>query len=290
MTHSQDFSLYFGKQSDEIDASTLADSLSSFSTLVDEINRTLETGKALEFKIKAFRSGSFEVPCEMIEVAIAGFLSSPETNHLPTILKIAWEMFKLKLNLGGKPPREVRTEDDSTAIVTESGNVTHVDNRTYYIFKNNTIAVNALEKQFEALARDREITDFKLLVPNEKAPLIDIPSEQFPILAEKLQLKDEDKKSLIDKTKLNLLKAVFDNRYKWEFYREGVKIAAFIRDENFLERIASGERFGKGDILVAELQINQVFDSTLNTFINRSYEVLKVVEHIPRPEQPGLGI
>lgn len=290
MTHSQDFSLYFGKQSDEIDASTLAESISSFSTLIAEINRDLETGKKVEFKIKAFRPGSFEVPCEMIEVVIAGLLASPEVNHLPTILKTAWEMIKLKLSLEGKPPREVRTEDNSTAIITESGNVTYVDKRTFNIFQNNTIAVEALEKQFEALARDDEVTDFKLLIPSESMPLIDVPSEQFLVLAEKQHFSDEDKKTLVDKTKLNLLKVVFDKRYKWEFYNQGVKIAASIRDEAFLDRVASGERFGKGDILVAELQVNQVFDRTLNAFINKSYEILKVIDHIPKPEQLGLEL
>lgn len=94
----------------------------------------------------------------------------------------------------------------------------------------------------------------------------------------------------MENVKLNLLKVVFDKRYKWEFYKHGVKISASIKDDSFLDRVASGEAFAKGDVLVTKLQTNQKFDSALNAFINKSYEVLEVLNHIPRSKQMKLEI
>lgn len=288
MAHSQKFSLYYGKDAHEIDAQTLADSLSSFSTLLAEINKDLHTGKNVEFKVKSFRPGSFEVPCELIELIIAGVLSTPQANSLPDILKTAWELIKLKLDLGGKPPKQVTASDNATAIVTESGNVTYVDKRTFNIFQNNVVATDALEKQFSTLARDKEVKEFKVLM-DDSSPLVEVPAEKFPLLADTISESEKDTKSRIESCRLNLLKVVFDNRYKWEFYKQGVKIAAAIRDLDFLTRVAGGEKFAKGDIIVAEVQTHQVFDRALNTYINRSYEILTVHEHIPRAEQIGMN-
>ena len=40
--------------------------------------------------------------------------------------------------------------------------------------------------------------------------------------------------------------------------------------------------FRSGDKLVVNLEINQVFNEAANTFVNESYHIVKVVEHIPR--------
>ena len=289
MTHSQKFSLYYGKDAHEIDAQTLADSLSSFSTLLAEINKELHTGKNIEFRVKAFRPGSFEVSCELIELLIAGVLSIPQVNSLPDILKTAWELIKLKLDLGGKPPKQVTATDNATAIVAESGNVTYVDKRTFNIFQHNVVATDALEKQFASLARDQEVREFKVLM-DDSSPLVEVPANKFSLLAETLSDSGQDTKSRIESCSLNILKVVFDKRYKWEFYKQGVKIAASIHDNDFLARVAGGEKFAKGDIIVAEVQTHQVFDRALNTFINRSYEILTVQQHIPRAEQIGMEL
>jgi hypothetical protein len=288
MEHKESFNLHFGKESHEIDARTLASSLSSFATLIDEVNHDLETNKKIKFKVKAFQQGSFDVPCELIEVVIAGALCD-SSSFIPTILKTSWELVKIKANLGGKPAKEIRSEGNSTTIVSESGEITYVDNRTFHIFQNNTVAVDAVEKTFDAIRQDPEITDFKLTTA-DKEELIDIPKSDFERIAEKTVPEDQQKRIHIEESKLHLLKVAFDKKLKWEFYKMGTKIAAYIRDENFLERVSGGESFAKGDLLLAEVQINQVFDETLNTYINKSYEVLRVADHIPRNKQTQMEI
>jgi len=288
MEYKEKFNLHFGKESHEIDARTLAESLSSFSTLIDEVNHDLETNKKIEFKVKAFQQGSFDVPCELIELAIAGALCE-NSSFIPQILKTTWELVKIKANLGGKPASEIRSEGNSTAIVSDSGDVTYVDNRTFNIYQNNSVAVDALEKTFDAIRKDPEITDFKLTT-GDNENLLDIPKSDFEHIAEKPIPEDQEKRIHVEESKLHLLKVAFDKKLKWEFYKMGTKIAAYIKDEAFLDRVSGGESFAKGDLLLAEVQINQVFDETLNTYINKSYEVLRVADHIPRDKQTQMEI
>ena len=49
------------------------------------------------------------------------------------------------------------------------------------------------------------------------------------------------------------------------------------------EKIEKGEvAFRSGDRLIVNLEIEQVFNEAANTFINDSYRITKVLQHIPR--------
>jgi len=83
----------------------------------------------------------------------------------------------------------------------------------------------------------------------------------------------------------------FNRNQKWEFYFEGNKISAKITDDTeFLKRIDSGEQFAKGDSLEVEIEIRQEFDKSVNTFVNKSYKINRVIRHIPRPPQSRLEL
>ncbi len=83
---------------------------------------------------------------------------------------------------------------------------------------------------------------------------------------------------------------MFQDNYKWVFYWQGNKISASIKDERFNNEVNSGmESFAKGDALRVELHVHQVFDESVDTYINKSYEIAKVLEHIPRPKQMDIS-
>ena len=87
---------------------------------------------------------------------------------------------------------------------------------------------------------------------------------------------------------LNIVRLSFDKSQKWEFYYDGNKITAKINDVDFLLKIDSGETFAKGDSLEVELEILQEFDQTVNTYVNKSYKINRIIRHIPRPPQGKL--
>lgn len=60
--------------------------------------------------------------------------------------------------------------------------------------------------------------------------------------------------------------AVFKDGNQWRFSDGSASFSAAITDMNFLRRVDSGERFGKGDHLVVDLAIEQVrFDTKITT-------------------------
>ena len=85
-------------------------------------------------------------------------------------------------------------------------------------------------------------------------------------------------------------KVVFGEGYKWQFYHEGNKISVDIKDEDFLKRVESGSiSFNSGDTIISDLQIKQIYDQRVDTFINKSFSIEKVKEHIKRPEQSSFN-
>ena len=82
-----------------------------------------------------------------------------------------------------------------------------------------------------------------------------------------------------------IVRLSFEDNLKWDFYYKGNKISAKIPDSNFYELIDKKEAFAKGDTLEVDLQIIQKFDESVNTLINKSYQINKIIRHLSRNEQ-----
>ena len=87
---------------------------------------------------------------------------------------------------------------------------------------------------------------------------------------------------------LTIFKVVFEKGYKWQFYYQGNKISADIKDETFYGKIDSGAKFSKGDKLIADIEIKQTFDDSIQSYINKEYSVIKIKQRIPRDEQANI--
>jgi hypothetical protein len=60
-----------------------------------------------------------------------------------------------------------------------------------------------------------------------------------------------------------------------------MRIPVSVKDERFLDRVQSGEKFARGDILVVALGIEQQLDKQIRTYMNKKYAILEVKQHIP---------
>lgn len=72
---------------------------------------------------------------------------------------------------------------------------------------------------------------------------------------------------------------------------EWTKISANISDATFLDQVAKGEhRFGMGDTLIVDLDVNQVLNPMYNAWLNESYQIVTVHEHHERviPQKQSL--
>lgn len=63
------------------------------------------------------------------------------------------------------------------------------------------------------------------------------------------------------------------------FNFKGNKISAKINDIEFYKRVDKGESFAKGDVLEVELEVKQILKVHINTFINKSYKIRRIINH-----------
>lgn len=289
-----EFKLKFAGELNEVDASTLGYSLLNVTNLVQEINQELGTGQKIEIKVKAHQPGSF-----IVHLALDPSQASPLIEWLdPTNIEVAaalaagiigtlGALFGLRKKLKGEPPKEIIQKGDDVQIQTRDGNTIIVDQRTYNAYFNNPKVNEALSKTFKTLESDPSIEGFEI-TDSKEVSLFEVRRDEFPAMALTSSVPQAQTKSIRQQASLYIVKPSFERNLKWDVVFAGNKIPVSMNDESFLTSIDRGERFGKGDILEVELQIDQTLDPNINTYINKSYQINKVIAHIPRAEQTSL--
>jgi hypothetical protein len=287
----EDLKIKFDGESNQIEANTLINSLLHFTNIVQEVNRELDTDKKVEIKINALAPGSFLVDLAIQAIGIMGasnLFSKQNLEIAGHIVKTVGGLYKAAKFLMGKEPKVIESNNQSTRIENNQGDVIYLDNRVFNIYKDNKIVRESLGQEFQTLENDPNVTGFKLLDRND-TPIVEIGREEFNSIASiEENFTAPDEKTITKIGRLNIASLSFEPNIKWSFYYEGNKIPAKINDEEFVRLIDSGEKFAKGDSLEAELEIKQEYNKSVDAFINKSYKVTKIIKHIPRSEQPQL--
>mgnify|MGYP001437976262 CR=1 FL=1 len=286
-SYREEFLLQFGSSESEIDSRTLGESLMMLSTALEEINTELRTGKSINIRIKPFKPGSFQVPFELVEIAVIGLIPSPNLSYITQLINILKEFIEIKIQLKGSTPSSVETEGSRTVIKTESGDIYNIEKITgNLIFKN--IKINeSFNKGMGRLDSDGSINDISIMQSSNK-PLISVSKQDFQnFTSGRTTILDKENYKII-KAFLYIHKVVFDKTSKWGFIYEGNKISAIITDQEFHKSVEKEDRFGNGDVLEVLLKVHQVFDEIAGTYINKFYEIIQVIEHIPRAKQMEL--
>jgi hypothetical protein len=205
------------------------------------------------------------------------------------ILKTVTELFKLRKALKGDPPVGFATGDGSEyyTVQAKDNSTVVVDRRTYNIYFKNPKVNDALSQTFKALETDPNIDAFE--IDDEKdQPLFEASKPEFAQMALTTSVPQPEKRDVMQDTQVYIMKPSFDSKLKWTILYKGSKTDVWMRDKEFQHRIDSGERFGKGDLLAVDLVIHQRIEPDLNTYVNKSYEIVRVKAHIPRQEQRNL--
>jgi hypothetical protein len=285
-----EFKIKFGGTLQQVDADTLINSLINTTRAIQEISEDLDPGKKIEVKIKALEPGSFLIHFELMEGLKQAVSLFTKDNLLiaNAVIGTLVGAIKIQQHLKGKKPDSVEKNGDKILIENNRGKIV-VDQRTYNIFTSNANFSDAIAGNFETLYRDSSITNFEVTDAAANM-LVSVPRSDFEEMAVKCEIIDKDKKVKIEVATLHLLKIVFEDKYKWEFYYKGNKISAKINDDEFFNKINQGESFSKGDSIEAKLEIVQVFDFSVNTYVNQSYQIIEVINHTPRGVQQKLDI
>ncbi|MEX2411807.1 MAG: hypothetical protein WD607_10660 [Candidatus Paceibacterota bacterium] len=282
----------FGGKTNQIDAKTFLNSLTSFVSIVEEINQEYVTEKKVDVKISAIEKGSFIINLELFGTAYEAFTPLLKKDTILVISQIVATLvglYELRKFLKGRKPADKTDQNDQVQITNQNGEQKNVNSIVYNFYSSNLSVKEALNNTFESLNSDSSVDDFEI-IDDEEATLFQVKKDLFPELTD--QDIDEnllpDQQSIRVRTSISLFKIVFDKKYVWEFIYKGNKISAKIDDNNFFKKIDSGEKFAKGDVIEVELEILQEYDESVNTYVNKKYGINKVYDHIPRSEQQNL--
>lgn len=290
----------FEGQTHQIDVNTLTSSLLVFAEALKEINNELRTGKNVEIKIEALSPGSFEVQAIISAINTNDLLGAISTVSgvaggsalaIGTIVKTYGGIVKLRSwlkNNGGSVVKEVSEENGATKIETQNGGIYICSNVVYNTYNTSQAVNDAISDQFRILEDDPAIDGLTVSSPQES---FSVEKTDFSALAQKVEVGTESKrKELKEGEIVTVVKPVFERSLtrRWEFIWRGNRISANIIDSGFLEKVEQGElRFGTGDTMKVDLQINQALSPIYSAWVNESYQITVIHEHIPRASSPS---
>jgi len=276
----------FGGELHEIDVDLLIESLVSYSSVIQESAAYLSPGIKVNIKIKAPREGSFIILLNLIAENANDLFTKENVALASEIITIVGGLYSLKkwIAKNGKPETVKPDEDNSIEIFNNNGSIT-VNQSVYNIYQENPKVRENLRNTFSKLKERGEITDFSIKDVDLSKEIFQVNKEDFAALASSDDEIEQKKQEVLkENQELSVFKVVFKENYKWEFYYQGVKIYASIKDNEYFKKIEKGEiAFRSGDKLIVNLKIEQVFNESANTFVNDSYHITKVIKHIPRP-------
>lgn len=285
-----EFKIKFDGEKHQIDANLLINNLIHTTTIIQELNRNLDSGKKVDIQIKALEKGSFLIHIDLVETALVGLKNLLTRDNVQTgelIIGAFVGLIEIKKFLHGKDPKSKEKSGNKVKIENENGDVIYIDNFVQNIYETNTVVKDALSQSFETLENDNSISGYEVTDKYEK-PLVRVEREEFEFMSLKSdEILNGERVTIIAAT-LHIIRISFDEKLNSDFYFKGNKISIKIKDPEFYQRVDKGESFAKGDILEVEMEIKQIFDTAVNTFVNKSFKVNRILKHIGRNEQSKL--
>lgn len=293
-TLTQNIEITYNGEQGYIDINTFLTSQFHILGIFNEIQQELYPDEKITIKLKAFKEGSFNVEMFFM-AAVTTYLFNKEPADILLKMIGTFSDFITIGNLlrGKKADKEIPLHDDSIKLEINGNNNTVIINKnSFEIYKSNPMITEALNKNFELLDDDDNISGLTISNKETGTEIITVPKINFQNFVKDNEYFQKEKK--INPTKATLYIKKADHFPKetyviWNFIYDGSGIKATIKDQDFIKRINDGERFGQGDALEVELLIEQEWAEKLNTYIRSGkYEVLKVYDIVRRQKEKKL--
>lgn len=275
----------------QMDVRELAPALIALSDLLEEANKAAfpDSGDVHVNVQGSFKGGSFGVDLIAVQTVaqqIVSIFSGPETTAAANLLSILQGIGLLGSGsvgviglikwLKGKKPSGIRTEGDKVIFekrTDETLEVMEVDLVTGRLYQTRVIrqilakVVRPLEREgVDVFACGKDGVCHNVVTSDDR-PFFDMAASEADVVS------DTVRKNVL----LQIESAVFKDGNKWRFHDGTMAFFAEIVDQEFLGKINAGEaRFGKGDLLTADLRIIQ---SVTDNGLKQEYLVEFVSSH-----------
>ncbi len=284
-----EFIIHYGCEAHRVNANTFAQSLIRISEVLKITDGLINPGYELEIYVEALGIGSFRVSIKTIKKALTNIFSSSNVKSvaLALIAAFIWQ------TINGDKEIKIIVNNDSYVLETQDEKIIlpKVAQEYYETIKKVDSIKRNIRENFEFLQKDKSINDFgftKHIKDNEPTFLIN--QKNFALLTSEPE--NDNKKEKIEITKLLIVRAILEKSQRmWQFIWNGNRISAPIKDTVFFDSFISHKiQIAPGDMFEVELKIIMEKDESIGLYLNKEYEVLKVLKHIPVSKQSNLGI
>tara|TARA_R110001606_G_scaffold392025_1_gene560599 strand:- start:5089 stop:5958 length:870 start_codon:yes stop_codon:yes gene_type:complete len=236
---------------------------------------------SLSMDVSGFRGQSFDIDFALQVVGMSSTAifctSSPKD-----LITLATDSIKACIHLAGKQPNQCTPDrNDNTVNIENSNGNTQI----YHIQTLNVISDPKASNSLDTFIRDplsKGLSTVKL-----KSSKYDVQTEATANDADFFKPIDFDLPLFENTitTGLTIESPSFKDGNKWKLHDGQSSFYAEITDAVFLESVDKGERFGKGDLLIVEMEIIQ---TKTPQGLKVEKLITKVKDHKEAPKQQGM--
>ncbi|MDP1774383.1 MAG: hypothetical protein Q8L15_19120 [Methylobacter sp.] len=281
--------LYFDTSNTRINAYTLASILVSIADAAKAANSSINAGHDIEIVVEAVGEGSFKAKISAVYSESKNIFSSQIVAGV-IIGLLSNYIYERVFSLD----ESIKVEINSDEVIIEKGDERIVVPRNVYDAtreaEKNPKFVQSIERTFQAIEKDSDIKGFGFAESMDSGKPKVILSREAIILASGEVVEAEGVRVIPEIVELQILKAILERgKRKWEFMWRGIKISAPITSQSFYTEFFNHDiTIAPGDSLKVKLEIKQVRNEDTGIYVNKSYEVVEVYNHIPRLKQSSL--
>lgn len=273
----------FEGKSHQISAELLIASLVNYQTVIEIANRTLGQGsRKIDVKVNATKEGSFILDISLEQTIIESLFSNDSVSYLANLTTVVGGVYSLYKVFKGRRIKESDKIPNDIGITKENLNITV----NVYNIKESRRCISETIKKVKDESQSEGISyNFgnEGKVKYEREHFESLIYDDFDLEDEKEEIYED-----VDAI-LNIVSLSFSVSKPWNFLYNGFPIRCTLRDETFQKHIDSGASFAKGDSLKVKLRIFKYFDKEYNTYVNKSYKVLEIIDHIHQPRQESFN-
>jgi hypothetical protein len=281
------FILHFATEQRRVNAYALATSLVGLADAIKQANAIINPGYSVEVVVERLEDGSFRATVRSITKKAANLLTGEAPKAIVYGVLSTW-IYSHAIEPPQQPkPPIVIVNDNSVEI--DSGGTKIIVPRNIYEASKEVERSEQFHKSmgqvFSGAMRDPDVYGLKLTPPGDWPSYPLVPRQVFAVFAYDSDISSDN--VTVERVRLEISRAIMSRgRRKWEFYWRGIKIAAPVLDNHFYDVFAGHEiTIAPGDMLDVELKIYRKIDPDTGIMVNVRYEVVDVIDHVPRGTQ-----